>query len=140
MRMKNHMVNHVQLQKIAMFAAACQTVQDSLEQIWTEVGQSMQAAIHLVFAALHRDYKSLLGGDSSIDALMQKWERDMRAETGRVLEDSETMFKGIVGDDNAVEQTGDADSVLGDVTAEEQQAREGLMTNDMSWTVPEVAS
>lgn len=135
MRMKNHIVNHVEAEKIAMFNTACQVVHDSLEKLCCDIEKSMQEAGHVVFAAFHTDYKSLLGGDTSIDAIMQKWERDMRAATGSVLEESEAMFRGLVGGQDAVEESrevdrviedageadaiigevGDADSVIGDV-------------------------
>lgn len=114
MRMKNHIVNHVETEKIAMFGTACKVVRDNLEKICNDIEESMQEAVHVVFAALHRDYKGLLVGDTSIDAIMQKWERDMRHATGSVIEESEAMFRGLVGGQDPVEQSGEADGVVGD--------------------------
>ena len=81
-----------------MFKAATEIVHDRLEEMCDKVRVGMHHNVEAVFTAMHRDYRTLVG-DVGAQGLtfMPKWERDMRAETGKALTESEALFAAVLG-------------------------------------------
>lgn len=67
---------------------------------------------------MHRDYRTLLGEDNADGPeIMPRWERQMRAETGRVLDESEEMYKDVLrGTATEKEKDVDTDVMVMEVT------------------------
>lgn len=86
--MKSAMEGHVADQRNVMYKESCEGVQKQLKKLVSNVREQMENAADEIYAAIHRDYRSALGGgDLKPGEIMPKWQRDMRVAVLNAIED-----------------------------------------------------
>lgn len=75
-----------------MFTESCEEVKNRLISMCEQVEQKMAARADEVFVSMQRDYTEVISGTALPQGqkVMPKWERKMRAEMLKVLEDRES--------------------------------------------------
>lgn len=81
-----------------MFKIANESVRNSLIAMCDKVREDIEEKTDEVFRVLERDYHRTLLGEDNRDTLkdMPIWEQEMRMDIGKVIEESEKMFAGVV--------------------------------------------
>ncbi|KAF8866379.1 hypothetical protein BDZ45DRAFT_639507 [Acephala macrosclerotiorum] len=89
-RMKAHMASHVNTARTSMFTESCNEVKERLIDMCQTVEHIMAARADEVFLCMQRDYMEVISGTALPQGqTMPKWERKMRAEVAKVIEDRE---------------------------------------------------
>ncbi|KAL2065059.1 hypothetical protein VTL71DRAFT_4199 [Oculimacula yallundae] len=85
-RMKAYMSKHVDDTRGNMFSESCEEVKVLLLNMCKQVSKQMSDNTDLVFERIERDYLEVISGTRLPGQLMPKWERQMRAEVAKVIE------------------------------------------------------
>ncbi len=84
------MSDHVNSARSSMFAESCDEVKNRLIAMCENVERTMAAKADEVFLSMQRDYMEVISGTALPQGqMMPKWERKMRAEVAKVIEDRE---------------------------------------------------
>ncbi|KUI73699.1 Nuclear GTPase SLIP-GC [Cytospora mali] len=127
-RMKTAMESHVDTARHTMFAQACNTVKNDLEEMCKDVGKAMMVLVDDLFVKLEKDYLAVLvGEDTETEGGTVPWaERMLRGEMQKYLAEADSWFAGpfLFGDDDeaasnelspgpeAVERAGSPDNTM----------------------------
>ncbi|CZR50756.1 uncharacterized protein PAC_00630 [Phialocephala subalpina] len=128
-RMRAHMANHVDTTRNNMFAESCAEVKERLLLMCQTVEQTMAARADEVFLCMQRDYMEVISGTALPQGqTMPKWERTMRAQVAKVIEDREkTALQEVESGAKEGEAAGDAEQ-----TPEGEVDESGLPKSDAS--------
>lgn len=97
MRMKQHMVSHVDRVRHQMFKEATGTVQAHLNQMCKNLQQTMENKADEIFVSMRHDYLQVLGGVKiNQDNVMSKEERVLRAEIKPILMSIDNKIKAVI--------------------------------------------
>jgi hypothetical protein len=97
MRMKTHMASHVDEHRQTMFHESTEEVKKHLTHMCRQVEEQMSNKADEVFVLMRRDYMTAItGAHMPLGKETPKWERTMKAEIAKILEDME---KAVVGDE-----------------------------------------
>jgi hypothetical protein len=89
-RMKDYMSTHVNDIRADMFSESCNEVKRLLVAMCNQVEQTMTSRTDEVFMQMQRDYMEVVSGTQLPEGqMMPKWERKMRADVAKVIEDRE---------------------------------------------------
>ncbi|KUI60678.1 Nuclear GTPase SLIP-GC [Cytospora mali] len=103
-RMKTAMQSHVDTARHTMFAQACNTVKNDLEEMCKDVGKAMMVLVDDLFVKLEKDYLAvLIGEDTETEGGNVPWaERMLRGEMQKYLAEADSWFAGLFlfGDDD----------------------------------------
>jgi hypothetical protein len=89
-RMKDYMSTHVNGVRTDMFSESCNEVKRLLLAMCNQVEQTMISRTDEVFMQMQRDYMEIVSGTQLPQGqMMPKWERKMRSDVAKVLEDQE---------------------------------------------------
>lgn len=84
------MASHVNTARTSMFTESCNEVKERLVDMCQTVEQTMAARADEVFLCMQRDYMEVISGTALPQGqTMPKWERKMRAEVAKIIEDRE---------------------------------------------------
>ncbi|CZT47980.1 uncharacterized protein RSE6_08614 [Rhynchosporium secalis] len=86
-RMKAYMSQHVDNIRGSMFSESCAEVKTLLMNMCKQVSRQMSDDTDVVFSRIERDYLEVISGTQLPGQSMPRWERQMRAEVARVIED-----------------------------------------------------
>jgi hypothetical protein len=90
MRMKDHMLSHVDTHRQTMFRESTEEVKSHLTQMCRQVEEQMSNKADEVFALMRRDYMMVVTGTRVPQGQeLPKWERTMRMEIAKVIEERE---------------------------------------------------
>ncbi|KAF2688782.1 hypothetical protein K458DRAFT_414486 [Lentithecium fluviatile CBS 122367] len=121
MRMKAHMVGHVDRQRHTMFTFAAKTVEHQLTNMCKGLEEKMANKSDEIFAVMHADYMRVLGGVNVSQNVMSREEKGMRTEIKVILDEVDSQFQRISdGELDGEERVDD------DVAAEEPEADKPL--------------
>ncbi|TVY91113.1 Nuclear GTPase SLIP-GC [Lachnellula willkommii] len=87
-RMKAHMTSHVDDNRTAMFTQSTEEVKDRLITMCRSVEERMANKADEVWSAMNRDYTQVISGTQLPEGQrMPKWERQLRGEVTKIIED-----------------------------------------------------
>jgi hypothetical protein len=90
MRMKAHMTSHVDEHRKTMFHESTEEVKKHLKQMCGLVEEQMMNKADEVFVLMRRDYMTVVtGAHIPQGEVMPKWERTMKAEIAKVIQEKE---------------------------------------------------
>ena len=96
MRMKAVMTGHIDLARNSMFKASTNQVRKQLDKMLRGIEEELNNRTDEVFAAMRRDYRSILGGeDVPQGEMMPKWAKEMRREITKLIDGMEEYFTRI---------------------------------------------
>ncbi|KAF2834718.1 hypothetical protein M501DRAFT_963774 [Patellaria atrata CBS 101060] len=96
-RMKEHMINHVGHYRHQMFRAAVDGVRKELVQMCRTVEEHLANSADRVFMDMRRDYLQVIGGAHLPEGEeMPKWERNLRADVGKVIQRGNESFRRLL--------------------------------------------
>jgi len=96
MRMKDHMVAHVERVRHHMFTDATKKVEQHLAQMCKSLEDMMANKSDEIFAMMRADYMQVLGGVQVSHYLIPSEEESMRAEVKKILKDVDPQFEKVV--------------------------------------------
>lgn len=83
------MSEHVEGGKAEMFTESCNEVKTRLISITKQVEEIMSTRAEEVFMNMQRDYMEVVTGSNMADGQMSRWERAMRANVCKVIEEKD---------------------------------------------------
>jgi hypothetical protein len=90
MRMKAHMTTHVDQHRQTMFRESTEEVKKHLKQMCGQVEEQMMNKADEVFVLMRRDYMTVITGQHMPQGhVMPKWERSMKAEIAKLIQERE---------------------------------------------------
>ncbi len=90
MRMKAHMTSHVDQHRQSMFHESTEEVKKHLKQMCGQVEEQMMNKADEVFVLMRRDYMTVITGQHMPQGhIMPKWERSMKAEIAKLIQERE---------------------------------------------------
>jgi hypothetical protein len=96
MRMKNHMVNHVDRVRHHMFKDAIFTVRAHLDKMCKELQKQMEDKADEIYASMRHDYVKALGGGQVSTTVLSREDRAMRAQLKPLLLEVDQKFKAVL--------------------------------------------
>ncbi|KAG4443740.1 hypothetical protein IFR05_000829 [Cadophora sp. M221] len=100
-RMKAHMSQHIDHIRGSMFSESCEEVKGLLLNMCKQVSSRMSEHTDIVFIRIERDYLEVISGTQLPGQTMPKWERQMRAEVAKVIEDRKQVVIELARNDAA---------------------------------------
>jgi hypothetical protein len=125
-RMKDYMSNHVNDVRTDMFGESCNEVRRLLVAMCNQVEQTMTFRTDEVFMQMQRDYMEVVSGTQLPEGqMMPKWERKMRADVAKVIEDRETEPEEVAkASEEELLDSGSAATIEPDVTSKDKSSAE----------------
>jgi hypothetical protein len=125
-RMKDYMSTHVNDVKTDMFSESCNEVKRLLVAMCNQVEQTMTSRTDEVFMLMQRDYMEVVSGTQLPEGqMMPKWERKMRADVAKVIEDRETEAEEVTkASEEEQLRTGSAAGSGPDISSKEEPSAE----------------
>ncbi|KAK1836798.1 nuclear GTPase SLIP-GC [Podospora conica] len=109
MRMKQHMLGHVQGKCDDIFKGATDTVRAQLEEMQERVAAQVRAEMADLCATMRRDYVAvMLGRDADACSGLPRQERLLRAEVFSVVTRADGFFEGLFGREESEEEGDEA--------------------------------
>jgi hypothetical protein len=96
MRMKNHMITHVEHSRHHMFTSATKTVEAHLAQMCRGLEEKMANRSDEIFAMMRADYMQVLGGIQVSQHAISKEENSMKTEIKTILNKVESQFEQVL--------------------------------------------
>jgi len=104
MRMKGHMLKHVQECKGSMFEDATENVKDHLRKMRAEVEEQMREETEIVFQAMRNEYFAVIVGTKLPEGyVMPRDERKLRRDIGDLVKEADEHFERVMNDDEGQE-------------------------------------
>jgi hypothetical protein len=103
-RMKGHMVDHVERVRHRMFTEATKKVEQHLTQMCKTLEEMMANKSDEIFAMMRADYMRVLGGVQVGQGVMSREENCMRTEVKTILREVDPQFEKIVNGELHQEQ------------------------------------
>jgi hypothetical protein len=90
MRMKAYMTSHVDQHRQTMFRESTEEVKKHLKQMCGQVEEQMMNKVDEVFVLMRQDYMTVITGQHMPQGhVMPKWERSMKAEIAKLIQERE---------------------------------------------------
>ena len=97
MRMKGHMLNHVEQRKDSMFEEATESVKDRLRQMRLDVEEHMREETETVFQAMRSEYFAVIVGTKLPDGyVMPRDERKLRRDFDDLIKEADERFRRVI--------------------------------------------
>lgn len=106
MRMKAHMTSHVDEHRQTMFHESTEEVKKHLKLMCGLVEEQMMNKVDEVFVLMRRDYMTVItGAHVPQGQVMPKWERTMKSEIAKVIQEMEDAAEREENPDASISQT-----------------------------------
>ena len=129
-RMKGHMAEHVDHNKLSMFNAACDQVRNSLSGLIDNVRTEMLDRADSIFVSMQRDYMSIIGGVNVGHVTIPREERVLRREVDERITSVDAMFQRVV--DSDLEDLKHHDAATDDAAGDEDDDAESVVSSQQS--------